>query len=83
VEGSWEGRVHRRAVGGSFERRTVNASRYFAMVYRMGGMASMLCRGSTGVVRKVPLILRTAMFWATWSIRMRDFGAQWDQIGRP
>ena len=62
MEGSFEGRVRRRAVGGSFERQTVNASRYFAMVYLIGGMASMLCRGLTGVVRNVPLILHTATF---------------------
>jgi len=35
----------------------VKASRYFAMVNLIGGMASMLCSGSIGVVRKVPLIL--------------------------
>jgi len=62
AEGSLEGRVRRRAVGGSLERRVVNASRYFAMVYLMGGIASMLWRGSTGVVRKVLLILRTVTF---------------------
>ena len=75
MEGLLEGRVCRRAVGGSFKRRTVNALRYFAMVYLMGGMASMLCNGSTRVVQKVPLILRTATFWATWRMQMRDFGA--------
>jgi len=54
--------VRRRAVGGSLEMRVVKALRYFAMVYLIRGMASMLCKGSTGVVRKVPLILRTATF---------------------
>jgi len=62
VEGSLEGSVHKKANGGSLERQVVKASRYFAMVYLMGGMVSMLCKGSTGVVRKVPLILRTATF---------------------
>ena len=66
----------RSAEGGSLERQTVKALRYFAMVNLMGGMASMLCSGSIGVVRKVPLILRTVTFCATCRMRMMDFGAQ-------
>jgi len=62
AEGSLEGSVRRRASGGSLESWAVKASQYFAIVYLMGGMASMLCKGLTGVVRKVPLILHTATF---------------------
>jgi len=74
--GSNEGSIYRTAVGGRWEMWAVEAVQYFAIVYLIGGIASMLWRGSTGVVWKVPLIRRTATFWATCRIWMRDLGVQ-------
>jgi len=72
--GSCVGSIQRIAVGGRWERRIVKAARYFVMVYLMGRMASMLCNGSMGVVWNVPLIQRTASFWAICKIWTTDFG---------
>ena len=75
--------VWRFAVGGRWERWAVKAARYLAIVKRMGGIASMLCSGSTRVVRKEPLMRQTMLFWATWRVWTRCFGARYDQRGRP
>jgi len=68
--------VRRVAVGGRRDSRAVKAAWYLAMVYLIGGMESMLCSGSTGVVRKVPLMHQTVTFWATWRIWIMAFEAQ-------
>ena len=67
--------VQRLAYGGRHDKQVVKAARYLAMVKRIGGIASMLCSSSTGVVRKEPLIHWTASFWATWRDWMRCFRA--------
>ena len=61
----------------------VNAVQYFATVKRIGGMASMLWRGSTGVVQNEPLMRRMALFCATCKDWMRRFRAWYDHKGKP
>ena len=58
--------------GGSRRRHSLKVSCSFCKVKGIGGMPTRRWRGSTGVIWKQPLIVRTASFWVTWKI-LRTF----------
>jgi len=60
--GSKMDKVHRTALGGKREMWAVYAMWYFAIMNLIGGIASMLWSGSTGVVWNVLLMQHMATF---------------------